>query len=281
MNDTGNNMEMKKKLIDWINKTGYPLELFTESLLYKSDYKIINSHIYHDDENKIYRELDLFASKNWSNDNNKVYFDFHLLVECKKSTKPFLLLRNNSIDSDCFSFGEIYGMDDSMSMIFLTGSPKKISMPEKTDYGFKLIQGFSSSDETIHKAINTIIKSYNHFQEKEKEYENDYYKTDNVHSIGIPLLIIDAPFFSMSLNEDSIMELHEIECGILRHISHLNRFEHDPFPIIIVRKDSINTLLKSIDEFGKSFFNYLLSNPRYNINNIDNLEIKLVDKNNV
>ncbi len=271
-------MDIKSKLEDWINKTGYPLELKTESILFESDYNIINSHIYHDTENSIYRELDLFATKYWGSD-NKLGFNFNLIIECKKSTKPFLLLTKNSSKLDNFSLGEIYGIDDIMSRIMLSGSPRTISLPEKTGYGFKLIQGFTTSDETIYKAINTIIKSYNYYQENENENET-YNKEENLHSIGIPLLIIDAPFFSLYIDKNSGVVINDIECGILRVKTHLSRFEHEPVPIIIIQNESIIKLLKSIDEFGESFYKYLISNPEYNINNIDNLEIELVEKKN-
>lgn len=265
-------MGINEKLIEWVNKTGYPLEIFTESILNQYDYKIINSEIYHDKENNISRELDLFATKSWNINDYKINLDIHLLVECKKSTKPFLLLKNNSIKEKNLSLGEIYGSDDLLSMIFLTGSPKEIDMPEKFESGFKLIQAFNTSDETIHKAVNTLLKSFNHFISKEKEYEDEFYKKDNVHSIGLPILIIDAPFYAMQLNQKSELEINEIQTGILKHRSHLNRFEHDSFPIAIVTKDKVGDFAKSIDAFGDLFFNYLVANPDYNI---DNLEIKI------
>ncbi|MCW3789701.1 hypothetical protein [Plebeiibacterium sediminum] len=267
-------MGIDERLIEWINKTGYPLEIFTESVLSKYDYKIINSEIYQDKENNISRELDLFASKSWDIEDFKVNLDIHLLIECKKSTKPFLLLKNNSIKEEKLSLGEIYGSNDLLSMIFLTGSPTEIDVPGKFESGFKLIQAFNTSDETIHKAVNTLLKSFNHFISKEKEYEDDY-KTDNVHSIVLPILIIDAPFYALGLNKDSELEINEIETGILKHRSHLNRFENDTFPITIITKNKVEDFAKSINIFGELFFKYLVENPDYNINNLQNLEIKV------
>jgi len=264
-------------LIDWVNKTGYPLEIFTESILHKYNYRIINSEIYHDKENNLFRELDLFATRNWHTNDRDIILDIQLLIECKKSDKPFVLLKNNSIEDENLSLGQIYGSDDLISMIFLSGSPKNINMPDKFESGFKLIQGFSTSDETVHKAINTLLKSFDHFMTIEKENENDYYRKENVHSIGIPILIIDAPLYALRLNPDLELEIYEIESGILEHRSHLNRFEHDSFPIPIIVKDKIADFIVSIENYGDSFFKYLVSNPKFNINNLENLKIGIVE----
>lgn len=266
-------MEIKEKLIDWINKTGYPLEIYTESELDKFDFRVTSSEIYQDLENKIFRELDLFATRSWDINDYSINLDIHLLIECKKSEKPFILLQNKSNKHENLSLGEIYGSDDSISLIFLTGSPKVIETPNKFETGFKLIQGFSTSDETIHKAVNTLLKSFNHFIIKEKEYENDYYKKENVHSIGIPVLIVDAPLFAMQMNEESEIEIKEIKTAILKQRSHLSRFENDSFPIPILTKDKISEIINSVEKFGDSFFQYLVSNPKFNINNLHNLRI--------
>jgi hypothetical protein len=242
-------MELSNKLIDWINKTGYPLEIFAESLLARKDFKVINSHIYHDDENNIFRELDLFAIRTWNNNNCSIYLEINLLIECKKSTKPFILINNHSLKPDSYSLGALYGTDDLLNYLFLSGSPKNIPMPENYENGTKLIQGFVDNDETIYKAMNTLIKSFNFTIKRENEFEEDY-KKDNVHSICIPILLIDAPFYALQLNQMLEIELSEIESGIIEYLSHLNRYQLCPFPIPVIRKNQMSLFIESIEQFG-------------------------------
>lgn len=266
---------MKSKLKEWISKTGYPLEIFTESILVNNDYKVVNSYIYSDSENSILRELDLFATKNWTN--NYIHLDINLIIECKKSTKPFVLLKNQSIKPRGFSLGDIYGSDDLFFPIFLSGCPKHIDMPANSENGFRLVQGFTDTDETIYKAVNTLLKSFNSLMKEEDALIQDYIQ-DNVHSFNIPVLAIDAPFFSLQLKKDLEFELIEIESGILHQMSHLNRFENYPFPLPIIKKEQLDIFLKSINEFGALLFGYLVENKEYNINNITNLTLEQIRK---
>ena len=52
---------MKNKIIEWLNKTGYPLELNAESVLTEKGFRVFNSHYYIDPEKKIAREIDLLV----------------------------------------------------------------------------------------------------------------------------------------------------------------------------------------------------------------------------
>ncbi|WP_395064737.1 hypothetical protein [Flavobacterium sp.] len=74
---------MNDKILTWIKKTGYPLELFGESVLNELGFEIINSYMYKDIESEIFRELDLFSVLNKKKEN--VYLSINLLIECKKN----------------------------------------------------------------------------------------------------------------------------------------------------------------------------------------------------
>lgn len=268
---------MKEKLIEWFNKTGYPFELWTESILSKYDFNSVNSSLYKDEENEIFREIDLVADRSWQTEDGKIVFTVKLIIECKKSEKPFVLLCNKKQEICEIQPSEYYGIDDPISRIFLNNNSKSIELPKKSSSGFKLIQGFVNGDETCHKAINTLVKSLNEQLNSDKEFI-EYYIQDNVHSITFPLLLIDSPFFELKLDNDNELKIESIDSGIISTITHLSRFYPEDFPIPIITKDSFEIFLRTLETFGKRNLDYLIENPLYNLKNYDRSKLIIVDK---
>lgn len=273
----GNLSEMEKKLIEWFNKTGYPFELWTESILSKYDFNSVNSSLYKDQENDIFREIDLVSTRSWGSEDGQTVFTIKLIIECKKSDKPFVLLCNKEQKKCEIQLGEYYGIDDPISRMLFNNNSKSIELPKKSSYGFKLTQGFVKGDETSHKAINTLIKSLNEHLNNDKEYLG-YYIESNQHSITIPLLLIDSPFFELKLSNDNELKTERINSGIVSTITHLSRFYPENFLVPIITKESFGNFLKTLEIIGKKNLKHLIENPLCNLRNYEKTKIVLVDK---
>lgn len=260
---------MKNKITDWLNKTGYPLEMYSGQILESMGYNVYNSHVYYDEENQISRELDLFATKNWNND-SELNLDITFLVECKKSDKPFLLIQQSDSAQSKFDLKSITGLDESITMSFYAGAPCDINFTKPCPVGFKLVPAMTESDKVAYQAINTLIKSTNYFLRNEATVMEDYIK-DNVHRITIPLLVVDALFFNVQLDNDSYI-INETEIGIIEFRTHLNRFGEDVnYPLLVVKKSYLNKFLDSVNQYGTELFNFLLENPKSNVINSDEI----------
>lgn len=267
---------MERKINEWLNKTGFPFELWTESTLSKNSFKTLSSSIYEDEENEIFREIDLIGIKNWESEDEKTIFSIELVIECKKSEKPFILLCNNNSEDCEISIGQYYNLDEPTVFLLMLNPNKFIKLPQKNNSGFKLIQGFVNGDETINKAINTIIKSFKNSKKISNELIDSHIQS-NYNQIIIPLLLIDAQFYEAKINNSEI-ELYKIESGILNVYSHLANSGLEPFPIPIVTKSAFEEFLNEIEKFGKSYLNFLKNNPKLNVSNLPNVEIKLESK---
>jgi len=267
---------MEEKLIEWFNKTGYPFELWTESILSNYNFNTVNSSLYQDEENKIFREIDLVATKNWVSDDAKTLFTINLIIECKKSDKPFVLLCNKNQEKCEINFGEYYGIDDPISRMFFNNKSTAIKLPKKSSYGFKLTQGFVNGDEICHKAINTLIKSFNDHIKNQKN-SLDHFVDGNIHSLTIPLLLIDSPFFQLKIDDKNVLKIEKINSGIVSSITHLSNFYPDSFPLPIVTKESFETFLMIIEKFGIENLKYLIENPSCNIKNLNKTKMFLID----
>lgn len=268
---------MEKKLIEWFNKTGFPFELWTESILSKFDFNSVNSSLYKDQESEIFREIDLVSNRSWESEDGKTIFTIKLIIECKKSVNPFVLLCNREQKSCEIHLGGYYGIDDPISRMLFNNNSQSIELPKKSSYGFKLTQGFVNGDETCHKAINTLVKSLNEHLNSDKELL-EYYIENNQHSITIPLLLIDSPFFELKLDSDNELKTERINSGILSTITHLSRFYPEDFPIPIITKESFENFLQTLEIIGKRNLDHLIENPLCNLKNYEKTKIILVDK---
>lgn len=262
---------IENKLLEWINKTGYPLEIYAESILSANGFKNENSYIYYDEKNQISRELDILAYKDWNYNPEKpnkcIYCTITLLIECKKSTKPFILLQSRSNSCAPYNIKEIIYSDDYMCLAILQkGFPCKIPITTKDKRGFKLIQGFTDSDETIHKAMNTLIKSFDYEAHRLNHNKEDYTR-ENSYNIIIPILLIDAPFYCLQLDQNENISITELKHGIVNQPTTLKE-SHETFPILITTKQQLQLCIQSIDIYGQRVVEYLKSNPKNNLANV-------------
>ena len=82
--------EVKRKIMGWLQKSGYPLELFTYQILTKRGFRSVKSPIFEDLDSSQPREIDLHANISSASENYS--FSLELIVECKKSDKPLVIL---------------------------------------------------------------------------------------------------------------------------------------------------------------------------------------------
>lgn len=268
---------METKLLDWLGKTGYPLELWTEVQFSKKGFLAFASHPYEDHESHDHRELDVVASKYWSSASPYIEFEITLLIECKKSDKPFVILRSTRKRTgrdSAVSAGDYYFMSDPMVHLLISNSKTDIPLPGKSSRGFKLVQGFTTSDEVPHKAAFTLFKAYKDWRDSEKKYLKDNIR-ENHNSIAIPLLVLDAPLFELSTEANGALNLRRIESGIVDQMAMWPDIPHEAFAIPIVHKDSLNEFIQSTIRFGREQLNYLKKNPNAQIKNFKKVELRI------
>ena len=253
---------MKDKVLEWLKKTGYPLELYGESILNELGFSIINSHLYIDSEKKIPRELDLLAS--FSKEKHDIRLSLNLLIECKKTDKALILLANSDEKKAHTSFCE-YITIDNPHMRALIGNSPKIKMPGRSSYGFKVIQAFTDGDELMHKATNTLFKSLLDFNAENQEYLDAYIES-NEHRLGMPILLIDAPLVELKLNQDNEMDINEIDSCILQFKNILPTFEREFF-IPIIRKEYFKEFCSNFENIATIITENLVQEPLLQIKN--------------
>ena len=89
-------MDMDKKILDWLNEEGYPLEMQTASFAKDAGFDVSQSEYYIDPEDSGAREIDLVV--NSINHNANYTKSYNLFIECKssKKAKPWIVLSNEN-----------------------------------------------------------------------------------------------------------------------------------------------------------------------------------------
>lgn len=273
--ECNNKMLMKDKIVEWLKKTGYPLELYGEFILNELGFFIVNSHLYVDTEKQISRELDLLAC--YRKEENNVNLSLNLLIECKKTDKPLILLATSEkVSKNSISFGEFISISNPHMRALIGSAELSLEMPGKSGYGFKIIQAFTDGDELIHKASNTLFKSLLDFNNESQEYLEIYIE-NNEYRLGMPILLIDAPLVELKLNESKEMEIHQIDSCILEYKNPLNTME-DTFFIPIIKKEFFKEFCSNLENISTSIIQNLSNKPLQQIKNYNRTEIKLVKK---
>jgi hypothetical protein len=81
---------LEKRIIKDLEKSGYPLEIYTTSVLESKGWEVINQDGYLDAEEGKWRTIDISAFMRIELPYSSVYRVLHLtlIIECKKSEKP-------------------------------------------------------------------------------------------------------------------------------------------------------------------------------------------------
>ncbi|MFB0514139.1 MAG: hypothetical protein ACETVQ_01030 [Candidatus Bathyarchaeia archaeon] len=80
----------RKRILKDIEAQGFPLEVETSEVLEAHGWEVTNQFAYMDYEREKFRTVDILAKQNVLLEPLKLAFDAHLVIECKKSTNPWV-----------------------------------------------------------------------------------------------------------------------------------------------------------------------------------------------
>ncbi|ASZ14131.1 hypothetical protein KTO58_03345 [Chitinophaga pendula] len=78
-------VDLKNKVKEWLDKQGYPLEMYVAAAFQESGFKIAQSVMYVDPDSKTPREVDLVAHK--TIEHSGVYISFAIVLFPKQINK--------------------------------------------------------------------------------------------------------------------------------------------------------------------------------------------------
>ena len=200
--------DLKRKVLQWINKEGYPLEMKASQILRKIGFEVGQSIFYLDSDTLDTREIDIVAYKYYKIQDFWITFAF--VIECKSSVdkpwvaftskeerlypKDFIIHRNaNNKGKQILKKLANYNEVHDLSLFKLN---------ERTAYG--TIRAFSDGADMTYKAMKSATKATKALVEKGN-------KSNDVFRFFFPIILVDSKLFECFLNDDAEQEIAEID----------------------------------------------------------------------
>ncbi|MBA4240101.1 MAG: hypothetical protein C0448_05215 [Sphingobacteriaceae bacterium] len=276
--------ELKKKIITDITKTGFPSELKVASILRQSQWTCEQNSTYSDFETDRSREIDLKARKYFNRKDEKFSCAINLVIEVKKSSRPwvFFTIPNSK---NYFEFkGPGYGIIHSRKNITYTdlrGEDLMHDFPRNSTniIGTNFYEAFKSPDEPskIYEALMSSIKAsfYEVYQANGLLSENKSIPTTNDSliqknesnhrhiEIYVPVVVIDGVLCISNLTEEQNIELEEA-LYVPVQMSH-SAAPYDNYNLYhpeVISLKYISDFLKSMENWGDSLLYFLRKTSR-------------------
>lgn len=258
---------MEAKIKEWLEKTGYPLELYVHEKLVKRKYICEKSSLYSDIESGTKREIDLAAYLHGPSYDTHSY-SLQLLIECKKSEKPLIVLSEHAKKNRyeilfggeplsetfmClpFAYFNLTELDEEKAKDKIGGFSDEVPI------GYSIVPGFSKSDENIYKGLMGLAKADEYYRSKYIEFMS-YVRKDtsithlsdyNPFQLQVPVLVVDSPLFCASLDEAGELQVTKTDwaCMNLRVPWNLDESERT-CPIQVVQKESFLKVIKELEK---------------------------------
>jgi hypothetical protein len=222
-----------QSISEWLDDGGYPLELYAVKTLRELGFYCYKSPFFTDNESKKPREIDIIAEI-YTNKEKKHFLTFRLVIECKKSANPFVVLCDKQDEKALLEnvlFGNLWvGSRDDMFVAapFIMAEGRSFSnlfptpcLNQPTRLGYTLVQAHHKNDSNIYAEVYKLAKAYYYEIQKwknyrEKEIKNAPNKTSRKEMIRhfyshIAVLVVDAPLVEVYLDEFGTTQIIEKE----------------------------------------------------------------------
>lgn len=223
--------DFKKQIIDSLKKGGFPTELKVGKILDERDWFNISNYIYVDKTKNISREIDFYCVKHSnSNDYLTARFEAQLIVEVKKSEKPWAFFiqkikkefGDEKVSHNNFSSVSYQNINHLMWDRLYFDFPSENCDFNSSSYA----EVFRETEiSNIYKAIDSVTKACYHFrttneiERHKKKPEDDSFASDLFESIDllrpslvnvfIPIVVVDTILVKAELDNNSELVIEE------------------------------------------------------------------------
>jgi hypothetical protein len=275
-------MSLEEKIIEKIEKSGYPLEIKVALTLQSKGWHVLNQQGYIDPETNKWRAIDILATKSVEL-SESIYqtISLVLIIECKKIESPWVFWCRDKEPLRIFDPLAAFGLIklDSKPPFHPLDFENFIDCFHYYSSGFNKVAVISyeplreSGKEVIFEAKVQVIKSLsawrrliNNFLSMRKNIEKLKPKSKPFNPIYVyyPLIIVDGNLFEMEFKDEEI-KLTEVD-----YIQYLTSFIHystislgeqvtETYLIDIMKIDFLKKYLDIIEKKAQQFANRLPS----------------------
>lgn len=234
--------ELANKIKGWLEKQGYPLEMFVAQKFKEQGFKIAQSVYYKDDETGKSREIDVIAY--YSYVSNGVWFNLTFVIECKLSKdKPWVIFNNDDLFTKKDFIRERYGTKNAKKLIELIIEKEDIEEltligKNKSNSGYAVTQAFTEGVDITYSALNGVNKSIQYFVGETNKTRR------RMCNIYFPIIVIDGKLFECELSESGETLVSEIKENDFTWIKSYDT--HSLIQVSITTKENFETFVQKL-----------------------------------
>lgn len=204
--------QLEPKIIKDIQKTGFPTEIVSASIMRHRGWKVINNTSYWDENEGKSREFDILAYNDVILQNQNIAVRINLICECKKSEKPWVFFMteekyDSSKLSELIKSNEIKKQLSDISYIDIIADINMLKLHHYRKFSYlartfyELFKGKENADHStiIYSAIMSSIKS--------TLYLREYFSENKNFVIFYPVIIFNGNLFEAYVSSDKSVDL--------------------------------------------------------------------------
>lgn len=252
---------LEQAITEDLQRTGYPTEIVCASKMQDRQWSVTHNPSYWDSEENQSREYDIRAYKSWTSDSQTATVGVYLIVECKKSERPWVffttLEKHNYprlgryIKFRSLKYSPFTAIDQEHSII---GDDELRSIHHYFQFN-KQARTFyeplkqlekAAHSPTIYTAVMSIIKAT-------LFHLRDTPIADTVFPIYYPVIVFSGSLFEAFVNPDKTIDLSPTQYVQLKY----SYFQHEPkhstwsdqqsFTIDIIHEDFLSSFLSTLN----------------------------------
>lgn len=249
---------LSDKVKGWVKSQGYPLEMRVAKAFHNGDPMFVSCSSYYADEStQKLREIDVMAT--WGGISSaSVHAYVSAIVECKSSANPLVLFRDSN-DRLASNIDELYAFYSTARRVpnnhtivnavearVLNARPALLANQSHPCYGIAQVFKNSNDRDPAFDAVRQLV-SATHGAMKNRNPDGQ----PAGYFCAIPALVVEAPIFSCSLDENGDIIVTETERELLLFPSPDGT---ESTLVHIVRETLLMQFVNEIREFARSFF---------------------------
>lgn len=210
---------MEEKLLGWLAKHGFPLEMRLAQKLSEREFRVTQSDYYSDFETGTPREIDLLGRLYGYFEPIKeagiAEVELFCAIECKAASNPWIVFKQTKARH--WSTDSAISSISGAQLLKLSRNSLKNSSVEgwSTDAGHGVREAFSESDRAfaaVMSALKAAEATVTAEMEKQIAFQKKYPEERNIYAaLAFPVVAISSPLFEYMLEPDGTPALRQVK----------------------------------------------------------------------
>jgi hypothetical protein len=198
-----NDKTAKDRVREWLEKSGYPLEMEVAATLHGSGFSVTPSFIYTDEDSGKNREIDILATKS----DNMGFSHVGYVIECKSTPNPWVVFISNASSA---LVGPMAGLtlhtetaEPAIDRLRSNPRNSKWWLHRQGELGYGLRETSAGQNDSAYSICTSLIKASRSWLCSPRVAKPRV-------AFAFPILVVDSPIFECSLNEKHEITLREV-----------------------------------------------------------------------